>query len=173
MTLDPAERTVLLRGGAEIDLGAIAKGAALDAARETFVEAGIDSALLHGGGSSIIAIGAPTDEDAWVVRLGEADGAPSVRLRDQSLSYSAARRDGVEHVMDPRSGRHARSCDASACIGESAMETDAWATALLVLGERPEAMGAHLTSAVCREGEWTLEGPASSTIELCSQEIRS
>ncbi len=170
LTLGLSAQSVELRGGAEIDLGAIAKGAALDAAREILLDAGVESALIHGGGSTIVAIGAPPGADAWRVRLGDEPGAPSVRLRDQSVSYSSARPGGIEHVMDPRSGRPTRACEASACVGESALETDAWATVLFVRGERPMRMSERLTSAVRIDGVWALAGAACGRIELCTKE---
>ena len=170
--LDASARTVTLHGDAEIDLGAIAKGAALDEARRVLIDAGVHSALIHGGSSTVVAIGAPPGQDAWRVRLGEGDTPAIARLRDQALSYSSARGD-VQHVMDPRRGAPASACRASACLGDSAALTDAWATALLVRGRRPASMPDDLTSAILINDAWTLCGADGDRIELQTQEMCS
>ena len=48
-----------------IDLGAIGKGYALEEAGRLLREAGVSSALLHGGTSSVCAIGAPQGQPHW------------------------------------------------------------------------------------------------------------
>src|SRR5262245_43558666 len=89
-----------------LDLGAAGKGHAIDAAIAILIADGVDAALLHGGTSSVHAIGTPP-EGAW--RVGYAGGTRT--LRDSALSVSAAhgksftsggRRYG--HVLDPRIG---------------------------------------------------------------------
>lgn len=62
--LDAARRTIrLLRPDVHLDLGGIAKGHALDLAADVLREAGVRAALLHGGTSAIVAIGAPPEVD--------------------------------------------------------------------------------------------------------------
>ncbi len=55
--------------GVRIDLGAIAKGYAVECAVELLRENGITSALIHGGTSTIHGLGAPPDGDGWRVAL--------------------------------------------------------------------------------------------------------
>ena len=58
--LDHDARTVrFARAGITIDLGGIAKGYALDRCAAIARECGVERALLHGGTSTIVAIGAP------------------------------------------------------------------------------------------------------------------
>ena len=57
--------------GVRIDLGGIGKGYALDRMVELLRDWSIDSALVHGGQSSVVAIGSPPDRDAWPIRLGD------------------------------------------------------------------------------------------------------
>jgi FAD:protein FMN transferase len=168
--LDARTRTIRLRApGIMLDLGAIAKGHAIDLAAALLRAHGIRSALLHGGTSSVAAIGTPPDQDGWHVRIGSGDDAPIVPLRDATLSVSspagggeaaAVRRDG--HIIDPRTGGTARGAALVAVIGPSARLGDAWATAIAVTGERPRALAASWTTLIRLAGRDPLwSGPAS------------
>ncbi|MHC4127901.1 MAG: FAD:protein FMN transferase [Planctomycetota bacterium] len=158
LVLDDARRTArFAREGTAIDLGGVGKGHALDRAAAVLREHGVGCALLHGGTSTIVAIGAPPDEGAWQIALGCEAGAPVVRLRDAALSVSGARGrtidgDGekVNHVIDPRAGAPARAARRAAVVGPSARQTDIWSTALLVLGRRPSAMPPGLATLIER-----------------------
>ncbi|MFN0066352.1 MAG: FAD:protein FMN transferase [Limisphaerales bacterium] len=66
---DPAGAVRFLRPGVRLDLGSIGKGYALDRAAVRLREAGVMSALLHGGTSSVVALGAPPGEEAWRVAV--------------------------------------------------------------------------------------------------------
>jgi FAD:protein FMN transferase len=57
------------RDGVMLDLGAIGKGYAVEMAAEILREAGVSSALIHGGTSTVCAIGTPPDADAWKVAV--------------------------------------------------------------------------------------------------------
>ena len=144
IVLDARTRTIaLLDRHTGIDLGAIAKGHALDLAARVLRDAGVERALLHGGTSSVLAIGAPPGFGGWVVALGREKGR-TVTLRDRALavSGSAGRTtavDGVDtgHIVDPRTGRGLPPGTVVAVTGPSARLCDAWATAITVLGHRP------------------------------------
>lgn len=115
-----------------LDLGAIAKGFALDQAAAILREAGVERAFLHGGTSSMIGIGT-----GWRVALDER-GAESIDLTDAALGVSASR---TPHVLDPRTGQVVTTPRRVAVQGPSATLADAWSTALLVIGRRVPAIG--------------------------------
>lgn len=116
LLLDECERTVRFgRAGVTLDLGAIGKGYALDCAMEILRDAGVTNALVHGGTSTIFALGRPPDAHTWKVAIGalpvsasegSIESAPAgilrvapdessrsvfdaVDLRDEALSISA------------------------------------------------------------------------------------
>ena len=123
----------------ELDLGALAKGFALDRVGESLRENGVPCALVHGGTSAVIAIGSPPDSDGWPIALDRDGRVPSVRLCDAALAVSAGHGRVVEdgaarkgHVLDPATLDPAPIDRFAAVVTDSAAEADAWATAWLV-----------------------------------------
>ena len=131
--------------GVELDLGGYGKGYAIERAIDILKENGVKSALLHGGTSSIFALGTPPLESGWKIGLSAPfdDGEKStVELHNTGLSVSAAHGkwfnlDGCMygHVLDPRTGSPARGGLAAAVTGPSPSDCEALSTALLVLGQ--------------------------------------
>ena len=150
LLLDHDRRTVRFAGeNTTIDPGGVGKGHALDCAAAILREHGVRCALLQGGTSTVVAIGAPPGEAAWRVALGGDPDAPVARLCDAALSISGAQQRGgerVAHVIDPRAGAVRRAARRTAVVGASARLTDIWSTALLVLGRRPSAVPADLAT---------------------------
>jgi len=141
------------RPGVALDLGAVAKGFAIDLAIERLCEHGVTCALLHGGTSTAAAIGSPPGQNGWRVKVLAGNDACSsvedstVTLKDSAMSVSAPHGRVIEadgqtlgHVLDPRTGRPATRGGFAAAVGESACLTDAWSTALLVLGHTPDTL---------------------------------
>ncbi|MFU8828360.1 MAG: FAD:protein FMN transferase [Phycisphaerales bacterium] len=158
--LDPRARSVwFARPGVSIDLGAIAKGFVLDLAREELLDLGVTSALIHGGTSSVLAIGSTPDGTPWRIRaIAEDPAAPVIELCDASLSVSAPSGrevNGRGHIMDPITGDSASALNAACVFGPSAEICEAWSTALAVdpslASDMPSGYGAHLRTA----GGWS------------------
>ncbi len=117
--------------GLTLDFGAVGKGEALDRAGLALREAGVAAALLHGGTSSVLALGAPDGQRGWQVGIGE---RACVLLRDAALGVSGNAR---VHVHDPRRGGPCGgTVRLAAVMAPSAAVADAWSTALLVSGAR-------------------------------------
>jgi FAD:protein FMN transferase len=146
--IDEAAGTVqLARPGVEFHPGAMGKGYALDRAVNILRDAGIESALIHGGTSTVCALGFPPDADGWEISLPEApvgttlpwpEGRPPrISLRDATLSVSAVwgRPDAaINHILDPQTGAPAAGMALAAVVAPSATDSDVWSTALLVGG---------------------------------------
>ena len=131
----------------KLNFGAIGKGYALDRAAEFLKrDWGIDSALLQGGGSSMLGVGCPpNDLRGWSVSIRHPDpdhaALDVIHLKDQGLGTSAATFQFFEfegkkygHVLDPRTGRPAEGTRSASCIAGSAAEADAISTAFFVAG---------------------------------------
>jgi thiamine biosynthesis lipoprotein len=164
---DAENRSIRFRcRGLEINLGSIGKGYALDRAGDLLREKWkIHSAVLHAGGSSVLALGTPPgDRRGWRVALrhpsNENRTLGTVRLRNRALGTSAATYQHFEyngtkygHVLDPRTGWPAKDIASASTLANTAAEADAWATAFFVLGlpsakklaeSRPEIAGVIL-----------------------------
>jgi FAD:protein FMN transferase len=166
---DHARTVRLARPGVRLDFGAVAKGFALDQAAAILRSHGVAHALLHGGTSSIIAIGPPTGHRPFRVDVESAAG-PTVRvqLRDAAMSVSAPRGRVAcaddqthTHILDPRTGLPPAGlhCRTAAAVAPSAALADAWTTALVVLADRPPTAPPDLTTALELDAGWSVDGP--------------
>jgi thiamine biosynthesis lipoprotein len=133
------------RPGLEINLGSIGKGYALDRVAGLLRASGVAVGLLHGGHSSVCALGTmPGDERGWAVGVRhpwQAERLAVVRLRDRALGTSAATFQHLEyngkklgHILDPRSGMPAEGIASATVVASTAAEADALATAFFILG---------------------------------------
>ena len=146
--LDPDRRTVAIdKPGVEINLGSIGKGYALDQAVGQLHRQGrVHSMLIHGGHSSVFALGhEPGSRDGWSIGLLDPDDPAKrlavLRLHNRGLGASAATyqhflHEGRQlgHILDPRTGWPADGMRLAAVTAPTAAEADALATAFFILG---------------------------------------
>lgn len=171
---------VLQPGGCYLDFSAIAKGYATDRALAALAAAGVAGALVEVGGE-LKAHGRRPDGRPWQVGVrwpGHADGeGPVVALDGLAIATSGddfryfesgGRR--YSHTLDPRTGKPVAHALASVTVLHAdAIEADAWATALLVLGpdEGVARARAHGLAAlfVARDGGGHLAHPTPAFLE--------
>jgi FAD:protein FMN transferase len=146
VVLDVERSTVRFdRPGVDLDLGGIAKGYAVDRAVGVLARAGIQTALVSAGGSTVYAMGAPPGSKGWEIALEDPLHPPKIRrellLRDRALSVSGRRPKSFEaggvvysHIMDPRTGRPARDVASVAVVTDTGTTGDALDDAFFVLG---------------------------------------
>lgn len=148
--LDPAAgRVRFTRPGVELNPGAIGKGWAIDRVIERLRDRGVTSALVHGGSSSVRAIGgqrsALSARTAWPVGirhpLRPGRRLATVQLDDSALGTSGSgtqffieRGRRLGHILDPRTGVPAEGVLSATVVAPTAAEADSLSTALYVLG---------------------------------------
>jgi len=136
--LDERTKSVrLLKDGMKFDLGGIAKGYAIDKAFDIIQKHGIMSQLVDAGGDFRVGT-PPPDTEGWKI---DKDGQ-TVLLKNAAMATSGGRFQFVEiegvryaHIVDPRTGLGLTGLRTVYVTAETAMEADALATALFVLGK--------------------------------------
>lgn len=139
--LDPARRTINLRRPLVLDLGAVAKGLAIDLAARELAECG-DFAIDAGG--DLILRGRNPDGEPWRVGLRH-PRQPDALLGVLCLTDAAVCTSGDDarpapdpgtghHLLDPRSGRSPDAVAAVTVVAPTALAADALGTAAFVLG---------------------------------------
>jgi len=144
--LDAATRTVRFdTQGVELDLGAIAKGYAVDQAVTILRSHGVGAALVSNGTSSIYALGSPPGERGWRVTVRDPYDARKAgdlfRLRNYALSVSGNYENFFKigdriycHIMNPHTGWPVENMLSGVVLAASTTETDALSTSFFVLG---------------------------------------
>ncbi|HHV78345.1 MAG TPA: FAD:protein FMN transferase [Firmicutes bacterium] len=159
--LDESNFSVRLnRPGMGLDLGAIAKGFAVDRAFEALKRSGVTRAIVNAGGN-VYALGKRPDGGKWKVGVRDPDEPGTyvtvMRLEEQTAvtsgDYERYFEDGgkrYHHIIDPASGYPAdsdirsvtvilpRTREAQSDIGlvpNASMDADALSTMLFILGK--------------------------------------
>lgn len=157
LQLDAERQTVAFdREGVGINLGSIGKGYAIDRAVAVIAAHWWPtSALVHGGRSSLYALGSPPAQfgGRWEIALRNPFRPESplgmIRLRNRALGTSGSAFQQFEidgkvygHIIDPRTGEPARGPASVTVLAPTAALADAVSTALYLLGT--DAAGAFI-----------------------------
>ena len=144
--LDQNAGTVQIPAGAELDLGAVAKGYSGDVCAALLRERGVASALLNLGGSTIRTLGRKPDGSKWRIAIQDPvdpEGyAGVIELGDGAVNTSGGyeryfEEDGETywHILDPRTGYPAKNGLISVTVlTDQACYGDGLSTALFVMG---------------------------------------
>jgi len=135
---------VTLQPGMKMAVGGIAKGYSVDMAIESLEADGIENAFVNAGGDGKY-IGQKPDGTAWVVGLQNPDKneeyVTAIRAENVAVATSGNyeryfnESAKVSHISDPRTGYPSTSLISSTVIAKNAIDADAFATAVFVLGE--------------------------------------
>lgn len=131
--------------GCMITLGGIAKGYAIDQATKALKKSGINHGLMNAGGD-IRTIGAKPDGSPWRIALrnprNEEEFITKLQLNDKAVATSGdyeryfIKDKSVHHIMNPQTGKSATELISVTVVADKAIDTDALATTVYVLGEK-------------------------------------
>jgi thiamine biosynthesis lipoprotein len=117
--LDAANFTVrFAREGVMLDLGAIGKGYAVSQVVEILRAAGVASALIHGGTSTIYAIGHPPEAEFWNIAIERPPVAPGGPAAGETERHRCAGECRLSLSERERAGATARSSVLAALSAE-------------------------------------------------------
>lgn len=183
VALDSEKKSIRFQSpNVEINLGSIGKGYALDRVASS-MRSRVNSALLSGGNSSVVAIGNGSG-DGWRLGVRHPKDKNSrlviLKLRDCAMGTSGAGEQYFEsggkrygHILDPRSGMPAEGVVLVSVIASSAALADALATAFFVggreLAERYCCSHSGILVLMLEEGDLTPVIIGES--ELCNLEV--
>lgn len=135
------------RSGMELDLGGIAKGAAVDLAYDRLLAAGFENFSINLGGNIRVSGRPESGRDIWKIAIRDPDNpnrttGTTVALHSgEAVATSGSYErfieiDGIHysHIIDPRNGRPAARSGSVSVIATTATEADAYSTALFVNG---------------------------------------
>jgi len=139
-------------GALEVDLGAIAKGYAVDQIVSAMQAAGVAGGLVEVGGE-VRVFGASPRGRHWILgirhpfeaALGHGSMCGKLKVADRAVAtsgnyfrYTKIQGKRYSHIVDPRTGRPVDAVPSVTVIADDCTTADIWATALSVLG--PEGL---------------------------------
>lgn len=120
----------------KIDLGGIAKGYAVDRAKDVLSSHGIENALVDLGGN-IFALGSPPGKDGWQIGIQHPTDKDAVihrlELKDRAVATSG-NYERPSHILDPVTGAPVTGPLSVSVVADSAEMADAFSTAIFVMG---------------------------------------
>lgn len=150
--VDGEGRVRFADAGVTLDFGGVGKGYALDRAADVLEDAGVTHALLHGGTSTVLALGPRVDGTPWPIGVPDPDDADAPLAWQGALDRCALSVSSSAHVparagVDAEDGGKAMAGAARTRLavarvpfaadsraGDEATRADAWSTALVAAG---------------------------------------
>jgi thiamine biosynthesis lipoprotein len=145
--VDRLKSSVFLESrGMEIDLGAIAKGYAVDLAAAVLRKEGVGNFLVNAGGDLTVS-GSKEGGVPWTIGIRH-PRLPSELIAKLQPSHAALATSGdyekfflqggerYHHILTPATGLPARECQSVTIMAPSAMDADALATSVFVVGPK-------------------------------------
>jgi len=134
---------IFAKKGMKITLGGIAKGYAIDRAILILEKHDIKNALVNAGGD-LKAIGTKQHEKPWTIALqnprDSTDFITIISIHNKAIATSGdyeryfVENKSAHHIMDPRTGKSATELISVTIIAKNAIDADALATSVFVLG---------------------------------------
>jgi len=136
LQLDEVEHTVELSASpVQVDLGGVGKGFAVDRVAELLREWSIETALISGGYSSVLALDPPSGTKGWPLTLSNPADRSRIlarpHLRSGALSGSGVQKG--DHIISPRTGRPTSGKLAAWSGAPDAATADALSTAFMIM----------------------------------------
>jgi thiamine biosynthesis lipoprotein len=134
LELEEETHRVLRREALEIDLGGFGKGYALDRMAELLGEWDVDTALLHGGWSTVLALEPPPESAGWRVSISHPVTGEVIRhfeLKQTAVSASGLGKG--RHILDPRTLQPVTEERAAWSGAPTAACADALSTAFMIM----------------------------------------
>ena len=127
----------------QLDLGAVAKGYAIDLAIDTLKAQGIKNAVVNAGGDLRV-LGTNPKQAPWLIGVRNPKGGVlgSIALLDHEAAVSSGdyersysiKNKRIHHIINPYTGRPSQGIRAVTVVHTNAMVADAASTALMVAG---------------------------------------
>jgi thiamine biosynthesis lipoprotein len=138
LELNPEILTVkVVHGNADLDLGGIGKGFALDKIAKILRQWGITRAMLNAGASTILALDPPANQPGWPVVISHPQNPDQIIekpvLANQVLSASSIVR--TSHIINPATGKPVTDRLACWVFAADGASGDALSTAVMIMPE--------------------------------------
>lgn len=146
LELDAQRRTArLARAGMKLDLGGIAKLPILAAGMQALKAAGIQDALINGGGDVLcegtlqgrawrIGLRDPRAPQGLLGVVAMREGGVVAASGDYERGFLHAGR-RYHHILDPRTGQPSRGLRGVALVASNVQDVNGWGAAMMVAGE--------------------------------------
>lgn len=156
--LDEPNRAVRLHRPLRLDLGAVAKGLAVDLAVKELSVFGFDGFVVDAGGDLYVA-GRAENAHPWTVEIRHPilreQSILTLKVQDVAVCTSgtyerpSSQEEGAHHILNARTKRSARGFLSGTAIGSFAMMADAFSTAAFLY---PSEEALHVLEGVGLEG---------------------